>query len=204
MSDTNELVSHGESAVIGSRTLHRNTKEVLDRVQAGDSLLILRHGRPAAALVPVDEARARTIALAGSPLIRGLMAEPLTADIESTEPFAVAAREVEEEPVPRIGGETAPAEELSVLGEETSRLLAKAAKRLAAHRHETIASEVVSGKTSSVSASLLMSQQRSANAALQDLLGVIRVQAEALEALAEPQASAGQSTASTGTDAGQV
>jgi prevent-host-death family protein len=55
-------------ALIGSRTLQRNTKEILDKVENdGEAVVILRHGRPAAALVPIDQERAEALVLATSP-----------------------------------------------------------------------------------------------------------------------------------------
>jgi prevent-host-death family protein len=184
-----------ETSVIGSRTLHRNTKEILDRVEAGDSLLILRHGRPAAAIVPVSESRARAIAVAGSPQLRDRLAEARGEHEAPAEPFAIAAQEVDEELPPSdldAGHEATPLEvvgaELSALSRETSRLLALAAQRLAEHERATSAPRSSAGEDS-VSILLLRSQQQSANAALENLLGVIRVQNEALEVLAEPRAA---------------
>lgn len=39
---------------IASRELHNNTRALLDRVAAGERIVITVHGRPRAQLVPVD------------------------------------------------------------------------------------------------------------------------------------------------------
>ena len=57
--------------MIGSRALQRDTKDVMDRVENGESMVILRHGRPVAALVPIDREQAEVLALAGSPGFAG-------------------------------------------------------------------------------------------------------------------------------------
>jgi prevent-host-death family protein len=85
-----------EAPLIGSRTLHRHTKDVLDRVERGESVVILRYGRPAAALVPIDEERAQAIVLASSPELDSDSAEvPDAAAEAAAEPFAVASAEID-------------------------------------------------------------------------------------------------------------
>jgi prevent-host-death family protein len=55
-------------ALIGSRTLQRNTKEILDDIERdGEPVVILRHGQPVAALIPVDQEHAEALVLATSP-----------------------------------------------------------------------------------------------------------------------------------------
>jgi prevent-host-death family protein len=90
--DDGEAKRAREARLIGSRTLHRHTKDVLDRVERGESVVILRYGRPAAALVPIDDERAQAIAFAGSPELRRESAEAPDA---AAEPFAVAFADVE-------------------------------------------------------------------------------------------------------------
>src|SRR5438094_6314707 len=85
------------SSLIGSRTLQRQTKDVLDHIeQVGEPVVILRYGRPAAALVPIDEEEAKALLLASS--VRERRGETPGGHPTAT-PFAVSERE--------IGGEDA-------------------------------------------------------------------------------------------------
>ena len=85
-----------EAPLIGSRTLHRHTKDVLDRVERGESVVILRYGRPTAALVPIDEEQAQALVFASSPELRSGSASMPDAEAEAAaEPFAIASAEVE-------------------------------------------------------------------------------------------------------------
>lgn len=85
-----------EAPLIGSRTLHRHTKDVLDRVERGESVVILRYGRPAAALVPIDEEQAQALVFASSPELRSGSSSTPDAEAEAAaEPFAIASAEVE-------------------------------------------------------------------------------------------------------------
>ncbi|MHB8533410.1 MAG: type II toxin-antitoxin system Phd/YefM family antitoxin [Solirubrobacteraceae bacterium] len=165
MSDSFEPMAD-EATIIGSRTLQRDTKEILDRVQDGDSIVILRHGRPAAALVPIDEEQARAIVLAGSPAVRALRSE--TGAVARAEPLAPQRASAEV---------VTSAIELDSL-EETNRLLALAAERLA--EHQRVREEREDDTELPLNASLLAMQQQSVSAALTDLLVGIRAQAEAL------------------------
>jgi prevent-host-death family protein len=55
-------------AIIGIRDLVRKTTDILGRVEAGNEpFLITRHGKPVAALVPVDPSQAERYVLASSP-----------------------------------------------------------------------------------------------------------------------------------------
>ena len=112
------------ATTIGSRTLHRQTKEILDRVeQTGEPVVILRYGRPAAALVPIDEEHAKTLVLASAPELRERRATQAAASGTASTPFAVAERELADEPAPRQA-------EVTAMAEETNRLLGIAARRL--------------------------------------------------------------------------
>jgi prevent-host-death family protein len=76
-------------ALIGSRTLQRNTKTILDDLERdGEPAVIVRHGRPVAALVPIDQEQAEALVLATSPEFRRrreareAAAQPKTRSIE--------------------------------------------------------------------------------------------------------------------------
>ena len=81
--------------LVGSRALQRDAKEVLDRVQhGGESIVIVRHGLPAAALVPIDQEHAEALVLASSPEMRRRRQLRESAPERTTRPFAVAEREI--------------------------------------------------------------------------------------------------------------
>lgn len=87
-----------EDPLVGSRTLHRHTKDVLDRVERGESVVILRYGRPTAALVPINEEQAQAIVFANSPELKGNSGDTPDAAAEAAaEPFAIASAEVEDD-----------------------------------------------------------------------------------------------------------
>ena len=94
MSDTNaQIAPHQVSSLIGSRTLQRRTKEVLDHVeQVGEPVVILRYGRPAAALVPIDEEQAKSLLLAAS--VRAHHEAEGAHESDDTPSFAVSEREI--------------------------------------------------------------------------------------------------------------
>ena len=105
MSDSESKAEVG--SLIGSRTLQRKTKEVLDYIhECGEPIVILRNGRPAAALVPIDEDEAKTMLLAAAVRERRV-ATPAGDNID--EPlFAVSEREaVSGEAAIRMEGESA-------------------------------------------------------------------------------------------------
>jgi len=100
-------------ALIGSRALQRNTRDVLDAVERGETQVIMRHGRPVAALVPIDEQEAQQLVLTTSPEFterrRQLAAEPQRPGT----PFATSVREIDD-------GETADGEGAAGAGETSA------------------------------------------------------------------------------------
>ena len=102
MSDTGEDLSDARrrrrqgSTLIGSRTLQREAKTILDRVEhGGESMVILRNGRAAAALVPVDQERAEAIVLGGSPRFERNRKRRESATVRTERPFAVLEETVD-------------------------------------------------------------------------------------------------------------
>ncbi|HEV2975708.1 MAG TPA: type II toxin-antitoxin system Phd/YefM family antitoxin [Solirubrobacteraceae bacterium] len=168
-------------SLIGSRTLHRKTKDVLDHVEhGGGPVVILRHGRPAAAIMPIDEELAKTLVLASS-----LMEEPRTSLGAPAErqPFAVAERE--------IGTEEATPDEDSVAAtsEETSRLIAVTAQRLSQQLELLREGAIVTagGTHVDLDTSLVLAHRRTAMA-LAEVVEGFREQTETLNALASGEA----------------
>ena len=139
------------SSLIGSRTLQRQTKDVLDHIeQVGEPVVILRYGRPAAALVPIDEEEAKKLLLASS--VRERSGETPREHPTGT-PFVVAERE--------IGGEDA-----SSSGEErladASDLLEAAAEHLSVGigRIRELAETAGSGELAAADTPMLVIQER--------------------------------------------
>jgi len=169
----------GSMSLIGSRTLHRNTKDILDHLQqTGEPVVVMRYGRPAAALVPIDEQEATTLLLASSPALRERRAARAEFPDSESIPFAVAGREIDDTP----SAETDEAAAADV-SEETQRLMQIAVQRLmdetslASHR---IANQELDVDVSQ-NASLLAGRRRTALAII-DLLDGIREQTVALSA----------------------
>lgn len=101
-------------ALIGSRTLQRETKRILDQVEdQGEPVVILRHGRPAAALVPIDQEQAEAIVLATSPELKARRAERRQGGASRQRPFAVSEADLEPPPDEESSGlpEEGPLEE---------------------------------------------------------------------------------------------
>jgi prevent-host-death family protein len=73
---------------VGTRELRKHLSEVLDRVARGERILVRRRGRPAAALVPLDERAGRLPSLAAFRARIRVRGRPLSAEI-------VASREDE-------------------------------------------------------------------------------------------------------------
>ena len=106
MSDNAKETSEGViGSLIGSRTLQRETKQVLDQIEGGgEPVLIMRHGRPVAALVAIDEERAKALVLADSLTQHGVGAA--SKKHRESEPFAVSEREIgEEQEATTVAGE---------------------------------------------------------------------------------------------------
>lgn len=83
-------------SLIGSRTLQRKTKAVLDYIQkSGEPIVILRNGHPAAALVPIDEEEAKTMLLAA--VVRERRVATLASETIDAPLFAVSEREIGDE-----------------------------------------------------------------------------------------------------------
>ena len=80
-------------ALIGSRTLQQNTSEMLDKAESGEPVVILRHGKPTTALVPIDQKTAEMLVFTSSPEFteRFKAREGME---RTTEPFAVSEREI--------------------------------------------------------------------------------------------------------------
>jgi antitoxin (DNA-binding transcriptional repressor) of toxin-antitoxin stability system len=98
-------------ALIGSRTLHRNTKAVLDDIErTGEATVILRHNRPVAALVPIDQERAEALVLASSPEFREHQLASEASGDRKARPIEDVLREIDERekvgerPTPSAGG----------------------------------------------------------------------------------------------------
>jgi prevent-host-death family protein len=170
-------------SLIGSRTLHRNTKDVLDHVQhAGESVVILRRGRPAAVLAPIDEEHAKAVVLASSPQLQESRVARAAEEGSESQPFAVAEREItgEEEAGQQEG-------DVAAAAEETNRLIQIAAERLMLQTGRFAeAAEAYGGgsghEVGGLDASLIAIQQRNARA-LFELVEGFSEQTETLTAL---------------------
>lgn len=53
--------------VVGIKDLGRNLSELIGRVEAGETLLITRHGKPTAAMLPISGDRLEALTLAAAP-----------------------------------------------------------------------------------------------------------------------------------------
>lgn len=183
MSDKAEKQSE-DLSVIGSRTLQRETKDVLDRIQdSGEPVVIFRHGRPAAALVPIDETQARALALASSPEIRARRTEAAKQPPSEPQLFAVSEEDAEGEG------------ELAVAIDETNKYLQSAVEVLGMEEvgqfEETFG---VTGADPELGPSLVEIHRRNARV-LVDLVQGFREQTETLTALASRESTEEQAEA---------
>ncbi len=134
-------------ALIGSRALQRNTREVLDAVERGETQVIMRHGRPVAALVPIDEQEAQQLVLTTSPEFterrRQLAAEPQRPGT----PFATSVREIDD---------AEPADAGEPRGDNAERSLGQIVEVLLAEQSESVRAlaEIVETRNATLSALL--------------------------------------------------
>lgn len=161
-------------SLIGSRTLHRKTKDILDQLQeTGEPVVVMRYGRPAAALVPIDEQEATTLLLASSPELR--KRREARAELPDSEgiPFAIAEREIDDAPSAETREHT-----VAEVSEETQRLIAIVVQRLT--DEASLDSPQILDADASRSASLLVGRRHTA-LAIVNLLDGIREQTVALD-----------------------
>jgi prevent-host-death family protein len=163
--DDASLTRAREAPLIGSRTLHRHTKDVLDRVERGESVVILRYGQPTAALVPISEEQAQAMVFAGSPeLMSDSDAAPDAAAEATAEPFAVASADVE--------------------SDEPSELLEFDIELSGTPLTQVVTTDLA----------ILADTQRQIRSGVSDVLARLDQQARALAALARGQEAAGADT----------
>jgi antitoxin (DNA-binding transcriptional repressor) of toxin-antitoxin stability system len=88
-------------ALIGSRVLQRDMRSILDAIEEhGETVVVLRHGRPVAALVPIDDEQAEALVLGSSRefrerrLAREVATGEAAADVAMASPAKAAARVV--------------------------------------------------------------------------------------------------------------
>jgi prevent-host-death family protein len=68
---------------VGMKELRKHLSEVLDRVARGETILVHRRGRPAAALVPLEDRTRRLPSLAAFRARLRVRGRPLSAEVEA-------------------------------------------------------------------------------------------------------------------------
>jgi prevent-host-death family protein len=180
MSDTHsDRARKKDLAVIGSRTLQREAKDVLDRIEkTGEPVVVLRHGTPVAALVPVDEERAKEIALATAVRLRRQTSE---SDDEDREPKPFAVAQGEDEAEAEVAVEVQPVEGSVVEVKGIHTAVDAAVEKIMARGD---AGGTIVGRQSHFGAPMRIDmQQRSTSSTAAGLAEQIRRQAEALAAM---------------------
>jgi prevent-host-death family protein len=66
---------------VGTKELRKHLSDVLDRVARGEKIVVRRRGRPAAALVPLDNRAGRLPSLAAFRARLSVRGRPLSAEV---------------------------------------------------------------------------------------------------------------------------